>query len=393
MVHFHAFHTLSKTSTSHSAQHDTTTTTIRHPFCKMADNNPPQSKGDIPLDCISTLLPPLQPPDPPKPLVDMKASPNGAAPQIFHRFADLPPELRTAIWELSLPHRVHTFPRPSNKFDFVNYRWTQEHIHGAKIEQLPAIAHVCFEARGVALASGSSRKILCRGPTKDSDRAGWVWVDPKRDTAVINLGQLFSHFYVNCRRSLNMDPFFDLVSRRDMHIALDSSWHLCSSMANKDLARKVYYKLVDGRKECDFVVFNLQLDVTEEEAASTGLFDGLGAGDSVLVPIEDTLQMSRLFDAQSKFNTVDWLDKWKNFTHIRKPTNLVEFISRGKKLAAREKRHVQKVLDFLAGVEVGRQGKDAVQIQKQIAQARVIRAHQPKLRPVIMVSGGARNSP
>lgn len=392
MVPFHAFHTLSKTSTSHSAQHDTTTTTIRHPFCKMADNNSPQSKGGIPLDCISTILPPPQPPDPPKPLVDMEASTNGAAPQTFHRFADLPPELRIAIWELSLPHRVHTFPRPSNKFDFLNYRWTQEHVHGAKIEQLPAIAHVCFEARAVALASGSSRKILCRGPTKDSDRVSRVWVDPKRDTAVINLGRLFSRFSVKFHRGLNKDPFFNVVRSRDMHIALDSSWGLCFSMAYEDLARKVYYKLVGGRKQCDFVVLILQLDVTEEEAASTGLFDGLGASDSVLVPIEDTLQMSRLFDAQSKFNTADWRDKWKNFTHIRKPANLVEYISRCKKLAAREKRRVQKGLDHLTGLKVVRQGKNAVEIQEQIARARVIKADQPKLRPVIMVSGGVRSS-
>lgn len=161
----------------------------------------------------------------------------------------------------------------------------------------------------------------------------------------------------------------------------------------KDQGRNLYYDLVRGRKECDFIILDLILDVNDEEAASTGLFGDSGANDCVLIPIKDTRQMSRLFDAQAKFDTVDWLSKWKNFTQLHKPTNVVEFMRRWKKLAAREMRHVQKGLDFLTGVEVGRQGKDAGEIEKQIARIRVIRSAQPKLRPVIMVSRGAESLP
>ncbi|KKY29485.1 hypothetical protein UCDDA912_g10600 [Diaporthe ampelina] len=177
-----------------------------------------------------------------------------------------------------------------------------------------------------------------------------------------------------------------------MHIALDISWAMCFCIMAGDRARNLYYDLVHGRRECDFVVLDLQLDVTGEEAASTGLFDDLKANDSVLIPIEDTRQMSRLFDAQANFNTVDLLKKWDNFTQFRKPTNFNEFIRHWKRLAAREMRNVQKGLDFLTGVDVGRQGKDAGELQEQAARARAIRAEHPKLRPVIMVSRGAESS-
>lgn len=320
----------------------------------------------------------------------MTASPNGAAPQTFHRFTELPPELRIAIWELSLPHRVHRFPRPSKMFDFLDERWTQEEFHGAEADKRPAIAHVCSEARAVALASGSSKKILFLGTTTHGDRLSRVWVDSKRDTAVINLGQVYSRLSVKpCRKNSHL---YKLLSSRDMHIALDSSWGLCFCILHEDLARKLYNVMVRGRKECGFVVLDLQLDVNEEEAASTGLFGGLGASDSVLVPIEDARQMSRLFDAQSKFNTTDWMGKWDNFTHIRKPTNLFEFMSSWKRLAAREIGYVQNALDFLARAKVRRRRKTAVEIQQQIDRAKLIRADQPKLHPLIMVSRGLRSS-
>lgn len=359
----------------------------------MADNGPLQSNEDIPLGCLSTNLLPHQLPCLPKPSPTVTASPKAAVPQTFHRFPELPAELRIAIWELSLPHRVHTFPRPSKKYDFEWYLWRQEPVHGAKAEKRPAIAHVCSEARAVALASGSAKKILFCGGIKGSNKLSRVWVDSKRDTVVVNMGQPGTPAAGRPRRSPNTDHLYSLLFNRDVRIALNSSWALCFCTMIKDQGRKLYYDLVRGRKECDFIILDLNLDVNDEEAASTGLFGNSGANESVLIPIKDTRQMSRLFEAQAKFDTVDWLNKWENFTRLHKPTNLVEFMRRWKKLAAREMRYVQKGLDFLTGVEVGRQGKDADEIQRQISRARTIRSKQPKLRPVIMVSHGRESSP
>lgn len=321
----------------------------------------------------------------------MTALPNGAAPQTFHRFTDLPAELRIAIWELSLPHRVHTFPLPSRKFDFLTQSWIQEKTHGAKAEKRPAIAHVCSEARAVALDSGSVKMIRLRLRHGTWEKPSRVWVDSEKDTVVINTGYASIEPY----RSLNYNDLYGLLSnlsKRDMRIALDSSWALCFCIVFENQARRLYYDLVHGHTECDLVVLELQIDVTNDEAANIGLFEGEGPYDSVLVPIEDTCQMSRLFDAQVKFNTADWLRKWENFTQFRKPTNLVEFIQRSKKLADREMRNVQWGLDYLTGVKMGTQGGNVDELREQAARAAVIRAEHPKLRPVIMVSRGVEHS-
>ncbi|KAH8776725.1 hypothetical protein F5883DRAFT_640408 [Diaporthe sp. PMI_573] len=280
-------------------------------------------------------------------------------------------------------------PSPVKKFHFLQKRWTQEQVHGVKAAQPPVIAHVCSEARNVALSNGSVKKIMIRGETKQSDKLGHVWVDSKRDTVVISLSRCIpsSGKLYKCR---NNEHLYSLLSNRDMRIALDYSWVLAWHF--KDPGRKLYYDWVHGLGDCDFVILDLQLDATDEEAASTGLFGGFGTTRSVLIPIEDTCQMSRLFDATNNFSTVDFMKRWENFTIFRRPTNLVEFIQRWEKLAAREVRNVQRGLDYFTDVQMGTQGKNAHELRKLAARNAEIRQSQPRLRPVIMVSRGADGS-
>lgn len=213
----------------------------------MADNGS-QPKEDTTLGCLSTNLLPAQLPGLPKPSPTVTASPTRAIPQIFHRFPELPAELRLAIWELSLPHRVHTFPRPSKKFDFKNHIWRQEQVHGAKAEKRPAIAHVCSEARAVALASGSAKKISFCDHINYSNRLSRVWVDSKRDTVVVNMGQPGTQASGRPRRNPDKDHLYALLNNRDMHIALDSSWALCFCTMAKVQGRKLYFPLAAGAK-------------------------------------------------------------------------------------------------------------------------------------------------
>lgn len=269
-------------------------------------------------------------------------------------------------------------------------RWEYEQAYGPKGEGRPVIAQVCYEARAVALANGSARKTKFFAQIDRVNMVSHAWVDSKRDTAVLKLGYLCDRASWNLYRNLEKDHMWGLLVNREMRIALDPLWTLCFCTTIETQARQLYYDLVHGHKECDVVILDLQLKVTDEEAASTGLFNGVGS-ETVLFPIEDASQMSRLFDVHAKFNTMDWLDKWDHFTQFRKPANLAEYIERWKKLAAREMRHVQMGLDFLTGVEVRRVGQDADELRRQAARAATIRADQPKLRPVVMVSRGTRN--
>ncbi|KAK2597861.1 hypothetical protein N8I77_012618 [Diaporthe amygdali] len=234
--------------------------------------------------------------------------------------------------------------------------------------------------------SGSAKKIA--GPKKSSSWFRRVWVDRRRDTVVINMSQPASHVY----KRKSIDFLSGLLRSREVHVALDLSWALCFCVVYKDQARELFRDFLHGHKECDFVIVDLQLDVTDEEAASTGLFGYSSTNTSVLVPIEDTCQMSRLFAAQAKFNTIDRLNKWANFTQFRRPANLIDYMKRWEKLGGREMGSVQQGLDFLAGVEVGWQEKEVGELRAQAARAAAIRANIPTLRPVIMVSRLAKRS-
>ncbi|KAI3391360.1 hypothetical protein diail_7469 [Diaporthe ilicicola] len=171
---------------------------------------------------------------------------------------------------------------------------------------------------------------------------GDVWVDSNRDTAVVSTirPKLYLMF-------ITFDGFRKVLRSRKMRIALDSSWASTSFASQKNRARELYYSLVDGPKECDFIILDLQLDVDDDAAASTGLFDDSAPSSSVLVPIEDKRQMSGLFAAQAKFRTVDRLNKWANFTQFRKLNNLLEYTKRWEKFGAREMRAVHQGMEFL----------------------------------------------
>lgn len=159
----------------------------------MTDTFPAQSKEDTPQICPPSSLLPPQPSGlselPPAPM----APSDEAVPQKFHRFLDLPSELRVEIWKFSLPHRVHAIPLPIKKFNFLDGSWTQERIHEAKAAQPSAIACVCSEARVVALSNGSTKKIKFNGATEHNDELSHVWVDPKRDTVLLRLNSCVTH--------------------------------------------------------------------------------------------------------------------------------------------------------------------------------------------------------
>ncbi|KAL1881275.1 hypothetical protein Daus18300_001127 [Diaporthe australafricana] len=331
----------------------------------MADTNPPQPNEDVPLPCLSNSLP-QQLPEPAEPSSDA-TPPDKAAPRTFHLFSDLPPELRITIWELTIPRRVHVLYSTIPRFNFA--------------AKPPVIAHVCAEARSVAFASGSIKRITTfhTGLPKSRRVAKPVWVDSKRDTAVHSLSWIRPS-------DPTLDDLHSLLIRRGVRIALDRSWAVRkSSQGCKGFARKIYYELIHGHEECDCIILTIWLYTHDEESAATGLFDNSGTDNCVLVPIEDKHQMSRLFAAQAKFPTRDGPSLWADFTEFRKPTNLFEYIKCWEQLAAREIQDVQTGWDWLMGVQTDWRGKDANERREQAVRIAASRAKPPKLRPVIMV--------
>ena len=122
-----------------------------------------------------------------------------AAPERFRYFARLPPEVRAKIWRLALPVRVvevhSTFLAPN--------RPTPPNVNTTNRLPPPAIAHVCAEARRIAMydAGFHQTKIIVTqltnpwartsgpGPppgatgalTPSSVHQAWTWFSPRRD--------------------------------------------------------------------------------------------------------------------------------------------------------------------------------------------------------------------
>ncbi|KAG8170067.1 hypothetical protein KVR01_000812 [Diaporthe batatas] len=175
-----------------------------------------------------------------------------------------------------------------------------------------------------------------------------------------------------------------------MRVAFDYSWVMVAFFEGR--GRQLYHDFVEGLKDCDFAILDLQLDVTEEEAASTGLFGEFGASRSALIPIGDTHQMSMVFDACNKFGTTDFLDKWEKYTQSRHPTNLLEFVQCWKDLAAREMRDVRRGLDHLTGAS-SLLAFDEDESRELHLRGTELRQSYPRMRPVIMISRGADGLP
>ncbi|KIH89498.1 hypothetical protein SPBR_07354 [Sporothrix brasiliensis 5110] len=73
----------------------------------------------------------------------------------FHLFPELPYEVRAAIWELCLPHRVEELECPHRYIRWPYIGCTLFSAHMAN-RRPPAISRVCHEARKIALQTGEA---------------------------------------------------------------------------------------------------------------------------------------------------------------------------------------------------------------------------------------------
>lgn len=220
--------------------------------------------------------------------------------QIFHRFPDLPRELRHEIWRQCLPHRVVELDLPDRDY----LEWWFEGRYGQLYSDLdkqrrrpcelwltswrncapPAITRVCHEARKIAFETAgltlpdhnSSESVI------PDDRLSWA--DCTRDT-------VHSHWHPRLSQPVESG----IVQHR---LGLGSKFHNASICA--DLLDPVYRQV--RREVMDWLVKRpswsicgayVCIHATDEDAINkSGLWGPLGEERIVLVDARDTKRVA-----------------------------------------------------------------------------------------------------
>lgn len=203
----------------------------------------------------------------------------------FHRFPDLPLELRLIIWRYCLPHRIveldtsiHAIGDP-----FPCGLTMTSHINGNP----PFIARVCRESRAVALRS---RSIISEGELPEETQWASVTqialpIDPSRDLVHLNWEPGSPEFH--CRGS----SLFYLA------------WYAARVARGGSLMRRNFQYIEQYEKDAltklpswMVVMRTIIIHASHEHAAKTGLFGLLGDAPVQLVDVSDEARVKSFFD-------------------------------------------------------------------------------------------------
>lgn len=227
-------------------------------------------------------------------------------PQSFHRFPDLPKELRDAIWRLCLPHRVVEvdFPDPEWHFeikyqygvdrdtdmlrpDGSTYRCQMRHTTTTNARP-PIISRVCHEARSVALETASFH-VFPGQPTDQLVPAAWV--DRARDSLCLHYvpeGIRATAFVVNHFLALKVNTRVHTASICNDLLEAHGLWMNRSSNIPQLLQTGFPSYLV-----CTNIMV---IHADELDAIHAGIFGRLGEERVVLVDAFDTKRLDQYHD-------------------------------------------------------------------------------------------------
>lgn len=255
--------------------------------------------------------------------------------QTFNILPNFPLELQFSIFEMCLPQRVHLYQEEGVGNDEL-YNHHGKHCKkelqlGVQAAQLPVVSRVSVEARNVVLANGTMKKTMVFEHNQEERVTSNVWVDKKRDTILINLGYPVRDYeFPEPYNVGNPDTISDvhvrsMIRKKEVRVAvLDEA--ISQDGPDCYISFPIYKELIHGHEECDLGLIEIQFNITDEEAVDTDLFGLFGTEAIALVPVDNPLQMSRLYSAQIKFNPKIL---WTYFSHDARPRTLPLFLMPG----------------------------------------------------------------
>lgn len=224
-------------------------------------------------------------------------------PTDFHRFLELPFELRWEIYELCLPKRVidsviHILPAVAKDDMTRQEQLALRHIV-ARFSRTPVIARASPEVYRAI------RRQVVSPP-----RGEWVWnrnswyvkgfidprpvyFDPKSDVLFFSPEDWEDHQRIMVEGDPGVSPIY-LAKARDVTLALDQE-----AVRNLITSKKLADYWFLGRKKCIIVLNETILISTAKWIASCGLFGLFGEERTVLVDVDD-------------FERIDYFDKKLN---------------------------------------------------------------------------------
>lgn len=224
-------------------------------------------------------------------------------PTDFHRFLELPFDIRWEIYELCLPKRVidsviHILPAVPKYLMTTQEQLALRHIV-AKFSRTPVIARASTEVYR------AMRRHLVAPP-----RGEWVWnrdswcaqgftdprpiyFDPKSDVLSFSPEDWHVPQIMMVSGCSDVSPFC-LAEARNVNLALDKE-----AIRNLVTSKKLADHWLLGRKKCTIILNETVLISTAKWIASCGLFGLFGEERTVLVDVDD-------------FERIDYFDKKLN---------------------------------------------------------------------------------
>ncbi|KAJ0106761.1 hypothetical protein J7T55_001285 [Diaporthe amygdali] len=230
----------------------------------------------------------------------------------FHRFIDLPQELREMIFEACLPRRVFNFSY--EKSDDIHPKTTLD--LSSKPKALPSIAWVCKEAYGVS-------KRFLREYKMDLTRVSYIYDQYLFTTTRILFGRHFDTLYINycgCvfdeeedededEDEAEHDQYLESLPDGPFTLALMPGVNIILNMNilvgprmninppfEKWLNGKPYRDCLTKHDHCNVILATTEMSMTGLDVRASGLFGLLGDERHALIDVADTSKIDQYED-------------------------------------------------------------------------------------------------
>lgn len=239
------------------------------------------------------------------------------APDNFHLFPDLPPEIQDIIWQQCIPRRVITPWYTSDSQERLGMLPGTRHetdlpVHALVPFRPPLISRVCKAARATVLRCGQYTPVVVENED-GSIHDGSIWLNKKSDWVYFNYFAMIHGLDVSdappqvfeLARDATVPLLIATEIQSDHELRLQNS-----SQEEETVGSRLYKSFLSGREHFYFLMAHFDLVVSgkgRERVVETGLFGLLGE-DTAIVPtsnkemLQQYILLYNTYDTREAYN-------------------------------------------------------------------------------------------